>query len=346
MKISLIVPVYNTQDYLPECLDSLIHQTWRDIEILCVNDGSPDDSAAILREYAARDERIRVIDRENGGLSAARNTGMRAASGEYVCFVDSDDRLERHACERLAMEILGKQPDLIVFGANTIPESALSEDAWHRRTLSPRDVMYGDGDLNAVMMEQGVRPFVWRNCIRRSLLAEQRLEFDEALRYGEDIVFQMCLLPACRRISLISDRLYDYRRDRPGSLVGQLKAGRDKWAGYHLPLVEKVAAYWREKGWMQRHGDVFYGWAMEFAAYDVAAAEAGQRRAYGERLLKLIDENGLKQVPHTQCALTFQRMVESACGRHRLSCFVRVQWRRCILLAQYGWRRLRGSRRG
>ena len=249
MKISVIVPVYNTEAYLAECLDSLIHQTWTDLEIICVNDGSPDNSAAILAKYAEKDSRIRVITQKNGGLSSARNSGLRAATGEYVCFVDSDDRMEKIACERLAMEILGKQPDMIVFGANTIPEGALEQDPWLKFVLTPRDIMFRDGNLNELLLEPGVRPFVWRNCIRRSLLEAQQLAFDESVRYGEDTVFQLCLLPACRRVSFISDRLYDYRKDRPGSLMERLKLDAlaekvvytgpiDAYFGYRLGALE------------------------------------------------------------------------------------------------------------
>lgn len=341
MKISVIVPVYNTEIYLPECLDSLVTQTWSDIEIICVNDGSTDDSAAVLMKYAEKDSRIQVITRENGGLSAARNSGLRVATGEYVCFVDSDDRLKEVACERLAMEILGKQPDLIVFGANTIPDEAIRQDPWLKSVLTPRDTMFRNGNLNGLLLEPGVRPFVWRNCIRRALLETQHLTFDESIRYGEDTVFQLCLLPACRRVSFISDRLYDYRKDRPGSLMERLKLGWDKRAGYHLPLVEAVAEYWKKKGWMEDCGDAFYGWIMEFVAYDVVTAEKDKRREYAERLLKLINENGLDKVQHTQCALTFQRMVEAVCGKHRVNCFLRVQFRRCILLVVHVYRKMR-----
>ena len=259
MKLSLIVPVYNTRDYLGECLESLIGQTWRDIEIVCVNDGSTDDSARLLQEYARRDERISILTQENRGLSAARNAGLKAVHGEYVLFVDSDDRLNSMACERLVYEILGKEPDLIVFGANTIPPEVLSEDKWLGSVLSPGDVMVRSGALSEAMLQPGALPFVWRNCIRRSLLEREGLLFDESVRYGEDTLFQICLLPACQRISFISDRLYDYRKGRAGSLMAQLQQGRDKRASLHLLLVEKAADYWNKKGWMSRWGAVFMG---------------------------------------------------------------------------------------
>ena len=93
-KVSIIVPVYNIEKYLAKCLDSLINQTLEDIEIICVNDGSTDNSAEILNEYAQKDCRIKIINQDNAGLSAARNTGINAANGEYIGYVDSDDWID------------------------------------------------------------------------------------------------------------------------------------------------------------------------------------------------------------------------------------------------------------
>lgn len=92
-KISVIIPVYNTEKYLAECLDSVLGQTFQDIEVLCVNDGSTDNAAAVLAEYAAKDNRIKVLTQENQGLSAARNTALEVAEGEWITFLDSDDAL-------------------------------------------------------------------------------------------------------------------------------------------------------------------------------------------------------------------------------------------------------------
>lgn len=341
MKLSMIVPVYNTQDYLRECLDSLVAQTWADIEIICVDDGSTDASAQILGEYGRLDERIQIIRQENRGLSAARNAGLKAASGEYVGFVDSDDVLERTACERLVHEIWGKEPDLIVFGAKTIPETALSQDSWLSSALSPGDVMLRGEELRAVMMQPGAWPFVWRNCIRRSLLVSEGLLFDESVRYGEDTLFQMCLLPACSRISFISDRLYAYRKDRPGSLMEQLKQGVDRRAAFHVPLVERAADYWAKKGWMQRWGDVFLGWSLEFAAYDVTLARKEERRDYAQRMIQLWQTHGLMQTRRTACAQTFFLMVESQCGQARLRCALMKMIRNGMLKAISVYRSVR-----
>ena len=104
-KISVIIPVYNVEEYLPVCLDSVLAQTFSDFEAVCVNDGSPDNSAAILEKYAKKDARIKVVSRPNGGLSAARNTGLENACGEYIYFLDSDDYIHPQLLEILYKKI-------------------------------------------------------------------------------------------------------------------------------------------------------------------------------------------------------------------------------------------------
>ena len=109
-KISVIVPIYNDDRYLHECLDSIINQTFEDIEIICVNDGSTDESLNILKQYESRDCRVKVISQENKGVGAARNAGIKIASGEYIYFIDADDFLELTGLEE--MYDLSQQMDL------------------------------------------------------------------------------------------------------------------------------------------------------------------------------------------------------------------------------------------
>ncbi len=115
-KISVIVPVYNVEKYLKECLDSIINQTLSDIEIICVNDGSTDNSLKILEEYALKDKRIKIINKENGGLSSARNAGLDVAKGKYLHFVDSDDYLDLKCYEKLYNKIIEFDADFCQFG--------------------------------------------------------------------------------------------------------------------------------------------------------------------------------------------------------------------------------------
>ena len=116
--ISIIVPVYNAAPYLPQCLDSLVNQTYRDIEIICVNDGSTDNSLDILKAYAERDSRILVIHQENQGLSDARNKGLKNARGEWVMFVDSDDWIDISTCQITLETVHAHQADVVMWTYN------------------------------------------------------------------------------------------------------------------------------------------------------------------------------------------------------------------------------------
>lgn len=112
-KVSVIVPVYNSSAYLEKCIDAILNQTYRNTEVILVNDGSTDDSPAILNDYAAKDERIRILNKENGGSSSARNLGIKEASGKYICFCDSDDYFEPDMIEKLS-EVFDRYDDAVI----------------------------------------------------------------------------------------------------------------------------------------------------------------------------------------------------------------------------------------
>ena len=115
-KISVIIPVYNTENYLKECLNSVINQTFKDIEIICVNDGSTDNSLSILEEYARTDSRIKIINQKNQGVSSSRNNGIKSARGEYIMFLDSDDLYKPDLCEKVVEKIDSQSPDIVMWG--------------------------------------------------------------------------------------------------------------------------------------------------------------------------------------------------------------------------------------
>jgi len=123
IKVSVVIPVYNTYKYLPECLESVINQTLADIEIICINDGSTDFSSKILEEYASKDKRIKIISQNNQGLSCARNRGLEIARGEYIYFLDSDDKITLTALEELYDIAEKNKLDIIYFDAQVFFEN-------------------------------------------------------------------------------------------------------------------------------------------------------------------------------------------------------------------------------
>ena len=119
--ISIVIPVYNVERYVSLCLDSLRAQTFSDIEIICVVDGALDRSESVVRMHEALDERVRVISKENGGVSSARNAGIRAASGKYIMFVDPDDCLDKNACKVVFDTFQKTDAEVVTFGAQCLP---------------------------------------------------------------------------------------------------------------------------------------------------------------------------------------------------------------------------------
>ena len=177
--ISVIIPAYNTQDYLPRCLDSLLCQTLPDFELLLINDGSTDGTAAVADRYAEADSRVKVIRKEHGGVSSARNRGLEVARGEFITFVDSDDMVQPTYLEKLYAVLCETGAD--------ISAVAHSEDYPSRRKLICcfTKQLYTQDEIN----HQGLLSNCWMHMFRRASMTVFR--FAEDIRYGEDFLFCM-----------------------------------------------------------------------------------------------------------------------------------------------------------
>ncbi len=209
MRFSVVVPVYNVEQYLEQCLESLQAQDYTDFEVICVNDGSTDGSQKILVEWETIFPQMKVIDRENGGLSAARNTGLSVATGDYVLFVDSDDWVEPNILSRLAEEADGE--DMICFACR-------KSNGGVTDTLVPEQ---GDGwsYYNRHALEHHEVPFVcvWQRCYRREFLLANSLSFREGILHEDNEFTPRACLKA-KSIKTIPNVLYNYRM-RPGSIM-------------------------------------------------------------------------------------------------------------------------------
>lgn len=282
--VSIIVPVYNAEAYLDECLDSLLGQTLEAIEVVCVDDGSTDESAAILAKRAARDNRLRVIPKANGGAAAARNTGLEAACGDYVLFVDADDYIALHSCERLCEVARREGADIVVFGGKTFPTLRWADEAFS----SQEAVFRGEG-LRVILEEPGSNPLMCNKLYSRTLLAEHGCRLDESLVLGEDNAFQFATFPLAETIAFIPDVLYFYRI-HGASAVGSRKEEHDEKAWLHLDVIRRIAQTWNERGYMAREGDALFRWAMEFLYNESSQASFDERSRYGRAFVELLDE--------------------------------------------------------
>ena len=235
--LSVIVPVYNTAPFLPGCLDSLLGQIYRNLEIICVNDGSTDDSAAILDAYAAKDARIQVIHQKNAGVSAARNRGIEVAKGDWITFVDGDDWLEPWGYEKAMAGAMGNA-DIIHFGTclDSWCESEESENLlkWFSSQLTegiqPLPVRYGVMNSN-----------VTNKLYRRELIVKYGIRFPEGVAYAEDLAFHYLYFSVARRVYTLRDKIYHYVF-RGDSAIGTLLQAPERGLD-HLRAAECVAEF-------------------------------------------------------------------------------------------------------
>ena len=216
IKFSVILPIYNVEKYLPECLDSLINQTYSNLEIICVNDGSPDDSLKILQQYAEKDSRIKIFDRQNSGSGVSRNFGVSQSEGDYISFVDPDDWVELNMYEELANFINEHNSDVVEFNYRIFYESS-KEFVQSRHT----EVVLRNCKLDLSNRES----YSWRDCAnllsryqsscwirvyRRSLLLKKSIEFSDHPT-GQDVAFWHGVVLFAEKIDLLKKNFYNYR---------------------------------------------------------------------------------------------------------------------------------------
>lgn len=212
--ISIIIPVYNVEDYLRECLDSAIQQTYSDIEIICVNDGSTDDSLKTLEEYADYDRRIVIVDKFNGGLSSARNAGLDVARGKYILFLDSDDSIDLELCARAVEKAEALRADVVYFNAVPFTKQGLASECFFRFPA-----------VSGVFRPRAIPLFLvqvsaWNRLYRHDLIRGVR--FVEGIYY-EDQPFAAEVNILAQRAGLIDEPLYYYRKDNPASITGNFQ---------------------------------------------------------------------------------------------------------------------------
>lgn len=275
-KISVIVPIFRVEKYLPVCLDSLRAQTLKDIEIVCVNDGSPDRSQMILEQYAALDDRIVIVSKENGGLSSARNAGIRVATSDLICFVDSDDLLERNACELIIGAFKTYECDVVTYGGSAFPKHRSTQ--WVDNCLAPRDAVY-DSSSPDVLFKESSHPYAWRTAVRRDFLIDNSLFFDECLRFGEDELWHFSIYPRAKRTALISNKLYRYRVEREDSLMATRAVDPVLKAYDHLRIVEKICADWQSLDLIDPFYKELLDYIAKFVLRDVITAPSDGRMA-------------------------------------------------------------------
>jgi len=209
--ISVIVPVYNVEKYLEQSLNSIINQTYKNLEIICVNDGSTDKSLKILKEYEKIDKRIKVLSQNNKGLAATKNAGMRIATGDYITFVDSDDFIDLNVYEKCIESIIEYKPDIVVYQIHF-------EYSKKQRIIESK--IYINDSVSAIN-DYKIFPSSCNKVFKKKLL--ENIYFFEDMIYAEDLLFRDMIFPKASIIALVPNISYHYRNIRIGSLENILK---------------------------------------------------------------------------------------------------------------------------
>ena len=234
-ELSIIVPIYNSENTLERCLESILSQTYQNFELICVNDGSRDTSASILSRYSKKDSRILIINKANGGLSSARNAGIEIASGKFIGFVDADDYVEPNLFEVLVTQMTNLQCQLVGCGTNVIYEdwSALKGDD----ELSFKVKLGNKEKVSSGMMKK-MDTHVWNKIFLKKIIDRYNLRFPVGYWY-EDVPFVWSYVAVSETVSFTNQKLYNYIRSS-NTIMGATYQGNNLKALDHLKVLDLV----------------------------------------------------------------------------------------------------------
>lgn len=240
--LSVIIPVYNVEEYLIKCVDSVLNQEFDNIEVILINDGSPDSCPAICDEYARTDQRVIVVHQENIGLSGARNTGINASQGKYLLFLDSDDYWEGGNClQNLVLRIAANDTDLILYGVKDSDyftnERRVTRTGYNLKELR----LNREAAIKSLFRKRLFPRAVWTLAIKREFVIQNQLYFVNGIR-AEDIDWLINVFMHAGSFDAVQDSFYIYVTNRPGAITSTSYADRVNYILYSvrkwMPVLE------------------------------------------------------------------------------------------------------------
>lgn len=224
--ISVIVPVFNVQRFLPKCIESILKQSYKNLEVFLIDDGSTDKSLEICKEYEQKDERIVVISQKNGGVSSARNQGLKIAKGEYICFVDSDDWIPKKSIQVLYEAISKEDADLAGGAFKTINPIRMPGTI-----LNPDAVIDIENDGRGFLKYISQMPRTpWGKLYKKEIINKGSLQFPTGIAFGEDTIFLCNYLQNCKTICLVGNIVYSYNHMNGSSATHKSYSEYSAWS--------------------------------------------------------------------------------------------------------------------
>lgn len=289
-EVSIIVPVYNVEKYLSFCLDSLVNQTFKDIEIICVNDGSTDNSTEVLEHYAGFDKRIKIINKENGGLSSARNAGLDAASGKYIAFVDSDDFVSHFLVERAYNFVQKKNADFAAFGFDYVVGNSLK--LYESGFSFPKGLVgkcVYETDLNENFYTK-IHPTAWCKFYSAKLIQNNNLRFCEDIIF-EDLPFAAEVYLSANRMVYTNLPLYYYRAERQGSILSR----RDEKTVDFITAIERVDDVFHKYGRFEKYKNALMQYNIQRSIHYFITVDGAYREKFFYSMKKYFSKFNFKE---------------------------------------------------
>ena len=293
--VSVIVPVYNVEQYLPQCLDSIVNQTLKNIEIICVNDSSTDNSLNILNHYAEKDPRIKVVTQPNGGAGAARNRGLSLAAGKYLSFLDSDDFFEPDMLELAYNKAVCDKADFVVFQSDQYytDRKEFVSVPW---TLREKEIPPYTPFNHRQMTDNIFKVFVgwaWDKLYDREFVEKNHLRFQEQ-RTSNDMLFVFSGVAVAKRISVVKKVLAHQRRDAKDSLS---KTRENSWHCFYDAL-SALRDRLKSEGLYDELEKDYINYALHFSLWNIRTlAEPTRRRLIEKMKAKWFSDMGIAGKP-------------------------------------------------
>ncbi|MBR2579012.1 MAG: glycosyltransferase [Clostridia bacterium] len=293
--VSVIIPVYKVEDYLDDCLNSVQNQTYKDIEIICVNDGSPDNSGEILKRHQKKDKRIKIINQENQGISVTRNVGMKAATGNWIYFLDSDDLIVPYTLEKAVESAKQYDAEIVNFKYEDFSQHLrpdLSEKQY--QGLGKRLVEVKDKE-NPFKVFNLDKVNVWQNLYKRSFLEENNIKFEKGI-ICEDVLFTWkCEL--CAKKMVKDDNVYYlYRYGRVGSIMNSDFKKIEKRLESFFTIIEELVKMRPDfdfEGIDEQFLDMILVLFYEPIAHEISGMP--EQKEYAKRAVHIIEDNYINE---------------------------------------------------
>lgn len=296
VKISVLIPIYNAKDFLYESIPSLLNQTLDDIELICVNDGSKDNSLEILNEFARKDNRIKVIDKENGGCGSARNTALDNATGDYIYFFDPDDKIPENALYDTYNSAVKNNSDMVIFKANIFDENGITNQKTFfnlQRTLKDvgnfEDYVFNYHEVKKHVLKGGFAP--WAKLYKKEFLDQyDDFRFDIGLAF-DDVPFHVKSMLRARRISFINKFLYHYRVDNPNSVNTTSSNGFDIFK-----IIDIVKEFLVNEGYFEEFKYEFYEFEVNHTLLYIISTDSNEYYSIARERFSKIDKKYIENI--------------------------------------------------